>query len=116
VWGAPFGQWVAGHSVAPYGRGVGEAGPFWPCSGAVPKGVAQRWPVGEGPPPLLAREAPGGVWPVGKGSPPQWGAYRAVRWPVRGVAKVGQWGLSPMARVRPRSRCGVAGGQWGREG
>jgi hypothetical protein len=26
VWGAPFGQWVAGHGVAPLGRGGGEAG------------------------------------------------------------------------------------------
>ena len=54
------------------------AGSLWPCSGAVPKGVAQGGQWGEGPPPLLARVAPCGVWPVAKVSPPQWGAYRAV--------------------------------------
>ena len=78
MWGAPFGQWGAGHGVAPLGRGGGVAGSLWPCSGAVPKGVAQGGQWGEGPPPLLARVAPCGVWPVAKVSPPQWGAYRAV--------------------------------------
>jgi len=104
VWGAPFGQWVAGQGVAPYGRGVGGAGPFWPCSGAVPKGVAVggqsakgRLPGGAvSGAPLLAREwlpAVCGQW--AKFRLPS-GAYRAVRWPVRGGAKGGQWGVAPL--------------------
>ena len=55
------------------------------------------------------------MWPVGKVSPPQWGAYRAVRWPVRGeaprsgaVPKGWPVGLSPMSREWPApSRAGV---------
>jgi len=90
VWGAPFGQWGAGHSVAPYGRGVGEAGPFWPCSGAVPKGVA-----------------------VGG----QWAKARLPFWPESGSRT--RWGAAPALAIGPaspvgpgeRPRWGVASGQ-----
>jgi len=69
VWGAPFGQWGAGHGVAPLGRGGGVAGSLWPCSGASPMGVASGvlalWPEsgpapGVGPP----RMASAGSGPV----------------------------------------------------
>ena len=89
-------RWPVGWGWLPYG------GPS--ASLASGGGGGQRWPVGD----LLASRRPGGLSLLAIGLPPQWGAYRAVSWPVRGSGS--RSGAAP--KGVPRSRCGVASGQW----